>query len=98
MTTEIGPLPAETQIAAGHRHPRLRTHTAEATGSIPVAPTRVSPQVRGRFAARHLSRSLEDFARIPDVPAPNLRHQPADPPRPQAPSARKRLRPSAWRW
>jgi len=44
MRTETGPLAAKTQIAAGQGHPRLRTHTAEAAGSIPAAPTSEFPQ------------------------------------------------------
>ena len=33
MTTETGSLPAETQITAGHGHPRLRTDKAEVSGA-----------------------------------------------------------------
>jgi hypothetical protein len=40
MATETGSLPAETQIPAGHGHPRLRTDKAEVPGSIPGSPTR----------------------------------------------------------
>src|SRR5436190_2135052 len=49
MTTKTGSLPAETQITAGHGHPRLRTDKAEVPGSIPGSPTRVFSQVTSQF-------------------------------------------------
>src|SRR5256885_1113946 len=52
MTTKTGSLPAETQITAGHGHPRLRTDKAEVPGSIPGIPTRLFPQITGRFQYR----------------------------------------------